>query len=507
MAQSSPTVVVQAVHELAVRRGWRPVENLATDILSARSAEQILLAPGASVDATPLREWILQVTAAERVAQCPISRVASAPHPALFASKLIGVFDCGCLLEAAEVNAVLAQFLPRPLESFAIVFMRAERLETREDLARMERAIWRVLVPAAKTDWRGQDLSTYQCYLWACGPPGKFLRERFERDRARLAAVLRRPTGAADAAALERRRVVGLLDLAAAHVPTEAQRDDERMAGQGQFRDEIAQLRRRAARRLDAAASALSRRAVVELLQAERQLVRCVEAAWRDCAPMRNATGGLAAGSTKLPRRHLEAQMHSWRTGFEAELSERVSAIVADTRALLQQQMSRAAADCRLEHWQRLAAGSGDISLEAFIPRLQYRDATVEPPSIPGLIAEAMALTAVTGVAAVSGGLIATVVISAVLSASVAVRGCNRSLEHSRRQMRRAVHEVTEQAVPAVRAAIREAIGRYRDRLAGTLREIEIHIEAACERECLAQAEAPASFSDRAQLLEYRCRL
>ena len=222
---------------------------------------------------------------------------------------------------------------------------------------------------------------------------------------------------------------------------------------------------------------------------------------------MRNATGGLAAGSTKLPRRHLEAQMHSLRTGFEAELSERVSAIVADTRALLQQQMSRAAADCRLEHWKRLAAGSSDISLEAFIPRLQYRDATVERPSIPGLIAEAMALTAVTGLAAVSGGLIATVVISAILSASVAVRGCNRSLEHSRRQMRRAVHEVTEQAVPAVRAAIREAIGRYRDRLAGTLREIEIHIEAACERECLAQAEAPASFSDRAQLLEYRCRL
>ena len=194
MAQTSPTAVVLGVRDLAVRRGWKPVEDLATDILSARGAEQILLAPGAGVDATLLREWMVQVSAAECVAQYQISRIATAPHPTLFASKLIAVFECGRLLDASEVKTLVAQFLPRPLESFAIVFMCAERLETPRDLELMERAIWRVLVPAAKHDWRGQDLSTYQCYLWACAPPRNFLRERCERDRARLAAVLCRPT-------------------------------------------------------------------------------------------------------------------------------------------------------------------------------------------------------------------------------------------------------------------------------------------------------------------------
>ena len=475
MAQSSPTAVVHGVRDLAVRRGWKPVEDLATAILSARGAEQILLTPGAGVDATPLREWLVQVMAAE-CAQCQIGRIATAPHPGLFASKLIAVFECGRLLEASEVKTLLAQFLPRPLESFAIVFVCAERLETPQDLELMERAIWRVLVPGARRDWRGQDLSTCQCYLWAGAPPRNFLRERCERDRARLAAVLCRPTGAADAASLDRRRVVQLLDLAAAQIPTEPRRGDDQMAAPRQLRDEIAQLRRRLARRLDAGASELSRRAVIALLEAERQLVT-------------------------------EAQMHSWRAGFEAELNERVNAIVADTRALLREPMSRAAANCRPEPWDRLAAGPGDISLEAFLPRLQYRAGTVERPALPGLIAQATALTAVTGLAALSAGLIATVVVSAVLSASIVVRGRNRSLEHSRRVMRRAVHDVTERAVPQVRAAIQEAIGRYRDRLVDALREIEFQIEAACERQCLVQAAVPGSFSDREQLLEYRRRL
>ena len=475
MAQSSPTAVVRGVCDLAVRRGWKPVEDLATAILSARGAEQILLTPGAGVDATPLREWLVQVTAAE-CAQCQIGRIATAPHPGLFASKLIAVFECGRLLEASEVKTLLAQFLPRPLESFAIVFVCAERLETPQDLELMQRAIWRVLVPGAKRDWRGQDLSTCQCYLWACAPPRNFLRERCERDRARLAAVLRRPTGAADAASLDRRRVVQLLDLAAAQIPTEPRRGDDQMAAPRRLRDEIAQLRRRLTRRLDAGASELSRRAVIALLEAERQLVT-------------------------------EAQMHSWRAGFEAELNERVNAIVADTRALLREPMSRAAANCRPEHWDRLAAGPGDISLEAFVPRLQYRAGTVERPAIPGLIAQATALTAVTGLAALGAGLIATVVVSAVLSASIVVRGRKRSLEHSRRVMRRAVHDVTERAVPQVRAAIQEAIGRYRDRLVDALREIEFQIEAACERQCLVQAAVPGSFSDREQLLEFRRRL
>ena len=506
MAQSSPTAVARGVRDLAVQRGWKPVEELATAILSARGAEQILLTPGAGVDATPLRQWLVPVTGAE-CAQCQISRIATAPHPALFASKLIAVFECGRLLEASEVKTLVAQFLPRPLESFAIVFVCAERLETPQDLDLMERAIWRVLVLGAKRDWRGQDLSTCQCYLWAGAPPRNFLRERCERDRARLAAVLCRPTGAADAASLDRRRVVQLLDLAAAQVPTEPRRGDDQMAVPRQLRDEIAQLRRRLARRLDAGASELSRRAVVALLEAERQLVTCAEATWKDPTAMRNATNGGTAGAMKPLGRHLEAQMHSWRAGFEAELNERVNAIVADTRALLREPMSRAAANCRPEQWDRLAAGPGDISLEAFLPRLQYRAGTVERPAVPGLIAQATALTAVTGLAALSAGVIATVVVSAVLSTSIVVRGRNRSLEHSRRVMRRAVHDVTERAVPQVRAAIQEAIGRYRDRLVGALREIEFQIEPACERQCLAQAAVPGSFSDREQLLEYRRRL
>ena len=99
--------VVRGVRDLAARRGWKPVEELATAILSSGSQRQILLAHGTSVDAAPLRDWIQQVTGQSEIARDSIERIGAPPLRALFASKLVAVFECGRVLEAREVRAVV----------------------------------------------------------------------------------------------------------------------------------------------------------------------------------------------------------------------------------------------------------------------------------------------------------------------------------------------------------------------------------------------------------------
>lgn len=493
--------VIHGVRDLAMRRGWSAVQDLATHLLSAGSAEPLLLAPGGNVDAVPLRAWMQQVTARERIAQVDLARLAAPPHPALFADKLIAAFECGRLLAASEVRTLMEQFRPRPLETFAIVFTRAERLETPEDLDLAERAIWRVLGPGPGKDWRGQDLLGCQCYLWSSSAPRAFLRERCNRDRSRLATLLRRPTAEADATALEQLRVIRLLELATAHCSASPKHDDTELVRLQRRRDDIARLRRRLARRLEDCAFEIGRAAVAALLKSQGEIVQCLEATCTNPTAARNAVRALSIGPAERPGcpAPLEAALHAWRRRLEAELNDRIGAIAADARALLQQVQG--------EHGQRLAAQVHGASIDVRLPSLQPRTTGARPGSIDGWFAAEIAAAGLLGITALTPGMFAAFIVSSVLSASVVVHRRDRTLEHSRRLMRLAVHDVSERAVPEVRAAVQAAIGRYGERLSGALRQMEAQIEAACEVARRSRLSPPRDVSDRRQLLEYRCRL
>jgi hypothetical protein len=520
MAPSAHTEVIRGVRELAVQRQWKAVENLAGTLLSEDRGETVVLVPGGGIDTAPLCNWIRQVTGRRRVTQLDIDLTASSAHPVLLADKLIAVFECGRLLTAPEVRMLAEQLLPRPLETFAIVFTRAERLETREDLELAERAIWRVLVSDANKDWRRQDLLGCQCYLWSSAQPAEFLRDRCARDSARLAALLRRQTGDADAASLDHLEVTRLLELATAHLSTVPEPDDSEIASVGRRREEIAQLRQRLARRLADGALEVGRAAVATLLEAEPQIVRCVEAAGRNPVAVRNAVRAFSIGSAErlgCPP-PLEAALRAWHTRLEAELNERVGAVAADMRALVEQVECELAdspvaahlrlADSPVADHLRLAAGLEPVSIDVRLPGIDSQGSrTGLGTSYGWLAAEVGAAAAALSVAIFSPEMIATFIVSAVLSAALGFHRTHRSLDHSRRLLRLAVHDVTERAVPEVRAAVQAAISGYGERLIDALRKTEAELEAACDRARASRKGARADLSDHEQLVEYRCRL
>lgn len=510
MEPTARSDMIRGVRDLARRRGWHAVEELASELLSSRGRETVLMLPGGGADAVPLQAWIQQLTAGERIAQVDLVRLRATPHRALFARKLIAVFDCGRPLPAAQVLTLLAQFRSRPREALAIVFTRADRLERRDDLELMERTIWRVFAPGPDKDWRGQDVIGCQCYLWTSGTPREFLRERCNRDRARLAAMVRRHPGEADAAALQDLQVTRLLELASAHCNSGARHGDADLSGMRRRCDEIAQLRRRLARRLECSVFEVARAAVAALLQSQREILQCVEAACSNPVAARKIARALSIGAVEglMCPPPLAAALCAWHKRLQAELNERLSAVSAEVRELLRQAHVRLPGDGASAGRDRPAAATEDESIEVRLGALEYRKLTqVDPGRVDGLVAAEIGALALVGMTALSPGAFAAFIVSAVLSASLAIHSTQRTLEHSRRLVRLSVRDVTERAVPEVRGAVQAAIRGYRERLMESLREVELELEGACDRARLSQHAAPLDMIDHRQLLEYRCRL
>src|SRR6185437_11378315 len=103
----------------------------------------------------------------------------------------------------------------------------------------------------------------------------------------------------------------------------------------------------------------------------EPQIVRCVEAACRNPATVRNAVRALSTGSAErmgCPP-PLEAALRAWHTRLEAELNERVSAVAADLRELLEQVQTRLADSPLADHWS-LTAGLEPVAIDMRLPRI-----------------------------------------------------------------------------------------------------------------------------------------
>ena len=488
-AASTTEEVVRGVRDLAARRGWKPVEDLAAGILASGRRREILLAHGSGVDGAPLGEWIRHVTGGTAVAEDSIERIAAPPFQALSAAKLVAVLECGRVLQAAEVKAIAEQFLPRPLESFAIVFTGAERLESSQDLDLMERAIWRVVVPDPKRDWRHQDLLAYQCYFWTASEPKEFLRDRCRRDREELAAVLRRPTAKADAELLDRGRAVWLLDFADSYAPAGTVADGGGAVRLRHSRDEVGEVRRRLTRRLDADAAGLGRQTTASLLRLEQDLLRRMEETRKGQTGLWKDTHVYSREFQNLLQRRLEEGMASWRTNLEAELNQRVAEIIAETQELLGR------VDWDFMHGiagnpDRPAAQALNVLPAARIPELERSVGSQERRWVERVSVAAQATGLLGLAAAMSTGLLATIAVSGILTAA-AIRRRARSFDQLAGPARQAIYAMTRRAIPDVRIAIQTAVAGYRDRLISALREIEADLEAACARASGAPAGEP----------------
>ena len=494
--------VILGVRDLAARRGWKPVEDLAAAILSSGQRRDILLLHGGGIDAAPLRKWIQQVADQAEVAAEPIGQAAAPPFRALFAAKLVAVLECGRVLDAAEVQTIAQQLLPRPIESFAIVFTHVERLESSEDLDLMERAIWRVVVPDPKRDWQRQDLLAYQCYFWGASEPREFLRERCRRDSEELAALLRRPLADSDVELLDRGRASFLLDLAEGFAPQRQPRAGGEAGRLRQARNEVAEVRQRLVRRRDEDAAGLARQATASLLKLEQDLLRRLEAVRAGQAGVWKETHVYSTKFPSLLEQSIEEGMDCWRTALEAEVDQRVAEIISETRQLLNR-IDWDFVNAIAGRADRPAAEALSISTAPQIPRMK-------PAAAGGAIEWRERVAGVAGLfglaAAMSSGVFATLAVSGLLTA-VGVGRRARLFEQSARPARKAIHAMIRRAIPELRTAIQAGITDYRDRLSAELRAIETTLEAAYAQEFKVPEESSAAEWDREQLLLYRHRL
>lgn len=197
----SAASVLAGIRALAAERNWAPVRAF-LDTLAPLGDRAILVAAAPGVDPAPLVAWL---SAADLGAHChlaSLTQLAEDPGLGLAINRVVVVLKCDDLLMPSSV-AGARTVLARPSRSYAVLLIGVEVIDTRADLAVVERAIWQALLGPEGEDWAGQDLSARECLMWAdpadpvdgdvadrAGQDGvdravpDFLAERVARDRA-----------------------------------------------------------------------------------------------------------------------------------------------------------------------------------------------------------------------------------------------------------------------------------------------------------------------------------
>lgn len=327
--------VLSDVQSLAERRGWPAVAGLARDLAAAAPAPLLFLA-ARGVDTDPLASWLAESTPLGAAEPQPLEALVQDATVALRADRFLAAFECGRLLEPDAVDALALASFERPPDSYAVVLVGAENICNDDDLDLVQRIAWRLLVSGPKDDWSGQDLQARRCYLWGSDDAApQFLKPRLRRDRDGLADWLRQERGAT--ALLDRRRVLGVLDLAERQGPGEStptgsdpSADNRRVAA---ARASLIDLRSRLLGRLDADARSL-----------EDQLTRSLQTLELDLVQRMRPTLAAAPAAVLADPARAEALIgesirrafEEWRRHAETLYSGRGDEIAADTRDLLE---------------------------------------------------------------------------------------------------------------------------------------------------------------------------
>lgn len=296
---------------LATAERWGAVTSF-LDRLASGSGGAILALLGQDVTAEPLLHTVTAVAGPPVVR--PLVEAVAEPDRTLAADRVLVIFRCGQLLGLEEAEAARA-ILQRPSGSYRIVFVDADRLVDRNELERVQRAAWRVLLADPTEDWRGQDLAERSCLLWATQPGTGFLADRLERDMKLLRDWLDTPVAARPLATA---RIAQALDLAedalaakapgAAHAPAQAVGDAQRAA---RLRVAAAAVARGIDSRLESAGRSLDAEITASLDMAREDLRAGVAAHLK--AHCRNLGNRSAVDACLVD--YLEAGMRRWHAG------------------------------------------------------------------------------------------------------------------------------------------------------------------------------------------------
>jgi hypothetical protein len=199
------------IDEVVTAHSWDDLARLAQQLPDKQQGGTLLLALAQGADAEPL-STALGSEAKLSAESVSLEGLAATPFPAWKSSHVIALFDAGRFFERADVDALLATIATRPAGTATIVLGGAEALNSAEDLAKIERNAWRLLVPDPKPEWAGQNLLEQGIVLWASTPGADFLTDRLARDRTALLDRVQRPLTAEAATLLRGQAELWLAD-------------------------------------------------------------------------------------------------------------------------------------------------------------------------------------------------------------------------------------------------------------------------------------------------------
>jgi hypothetical protein len=246
------------------------------------------------------------------------------PQRALTARLLIGVFDATRFITLEDVEVVEQLFFTRPRGTYGFVFVEVSHLKDTEDVERVLRAGWRLLVPEPKPRWLHQNLAEHDVFLFddRAFPDEPDL----PLDDARQG--LERLAKAGDAAgdALARAALLYAIDTtlrSAEEVDAQTSSGDAlRRARQRDLaRDEVASVRMRLIRRVDSEGAALQRVMETAVIRLRQDLGLGLDGALRggDGGALQTR-GGLGHSFQSF----LSATVDRWLVSAQGEIEHRV---------------------------------------------------------------------------------------------------------------------------------------------------------------------------------------
>ena len=258
-----------------------------------------------------------------------LEALAGQPGPGLQANRVIAAFRCGELLtpEAVESGTQVAS---RPAGTYLIAMAGAELIRSEDDLALVQRSIWRLVLSRDGDEWTGQSLAEHGCVLWSDAETAPFLAERMRGDQELLANWLSAAVDVPDR--LRSDRVAYALDLA--ETPG-AQRlgdlPDPGIAARrlASAREAVAKGRRRVLAGLDADVRNAEREITASLTMQEQDLLNGVAAF---IGQHRDEAVDVATARSLIGR-YAEDGLQRWQAGAEASLrvqSERIAGNLRD---------------------------------------------------------------------------------------------------------------------------------------------------------------------------------
>jgi hypothetical protein len=262
-----------ALARLAAERDLKDVQRFLSTLPAPGDARIELR--GAEVDLAGLGDWVAARTST--AVDCrSLEAFGAEPAAALVANRMLVVLRCGRLLTPDVVDAAAAA-LARPRGSYLIVLVGAETLGGSEDLALVQRGLWRVLVGDPGVEWSGQDLAERGCLLFSTTPADQHtVAERISTDMRRLADWV--SAGVTLSAKLGQARVECALDLAERELAVRVRPPLGDHAGDvAALRAAAAALRERLLGRLEADLAAMEKHIAASLQTLEQDLLGGVE--------------------------------------------------------------------------------------------------------------------------------------------------------------------------------------------------------------------------------------